>query len=181
MTSGRGVNFCEALSRCYDTEGADFQGCVCTACGDRSSWLSGKGVVVDQATTHTLKAAELASLVKEPDLVHLSNSLAPAEYWDDSELRLWANLSGFRGAKLVLPNGKVAIIKLKIGARWTPDDIAVYLRGLRTAKQNPGKYRSIEAQIAFAFRATGKVTFATTRVGEVESDAKLFKMIFAPL
>jgi hypothetical protein len=81
----------------------------------------------------------------------------------------------------VMPNGKVAMIKLKSGMKWTPDDIAVYLRGRRTAKLNPGKYRSIESQIAFAFRATGKVTFATTRAGEVEPDSKLFKMIFPPL
>jgi hypothetical protein len=103
-------------------------------------------------------------LKKESDLVHLSNSLAPAEFWDDSELKLWANLEGFQGAKLVMPNGKVAIVKLKIGQEWTPDDLRTYLKGLRTAKQNPAKYRSIEAQIAFAFRATGKVTFATTQV-----------------
>ena len=147
----------------------------------RSSWLSGKGIVVDQATTHTLKAAELALLKKEPDLIHLSNSLAPAEFWDDSELRLWANLEGFQGAELVMPNGKVAIVKLKAGMRWLPDDLAVYLRGLRTARQNPGKYRSTEAQVGFALRATGKVTFATTQVGEIQTDPKLFRMIFPPL
>jgi len=147
----------------------------------KSAWLSGKGVVVDQATTHTLKAEEFDQLKKATDLVHLSNSLSAGEYWDDSKLRLWANLPGFNGAKLVMPNGKVAIIKLKAGMKWTPDDLAVYLKGLRTAKQNPAKYRSIEAQIAFAFRATGKVTFATTRVGEVESDSKLFKMIYGPV
>jgi hypothetical protein len=147
----------------------------------RSAWLSGKGVVVDQAATHTLKAEEFTQLKKESGLVHLSNSLSPAEFWDISELRLWTNLEGFQGAKLVMPSGKVAIVKLKIGQEWTPDDLAVYLRGLRTAKLNPSKYRSMEAQVAFAFRATGKVTFATTQVGEVESDAKLFKMIFPPL
>jgi hypothetical protein len=80
-----------------------------------------------------------------------------------------------------MPNGKVAIVKLKAGQEWTPDDLRIYLRALRTAKQNPGKYNSTEAQIGFALRATGKLTFATTRVGEVESDAKLFKMIFPPL
>jgi hypothetical protein len=147
----------------------------------KSAWLSGKGIVVDQATTHTLKAEEFTQLKKASGLVHLSNSLAAGEFWDDSELRLWANLEGFQGAKLVMPNGKVAIVKLKIGQQWTPDDLRTYLRALRTAKQNPGKYRSTEAQIGFALRATGKVTFATTRVGEVESDAKLFKMIFPPL
>jgi SPP1 gp7 family putative phage head morphogenesis protein len=147
----------------------------------RSAWLSGKGVVVDQATTHTLKAEEFTQLKKESNLVHLSNALAPAEFWDDSELRLWTNLSGFQGAKLVMPNGKVAIIKLKSGAQWTPDDLRTYLAGLRTAKQNPRKYLTMEAQIAFAFRATGKVTFATTRVGEIQADPKLFRMIFPPL
>jgi hypothetical protein len=147
----------------------------------RSAWLSGKGVVVDQATTHTLKAEEFTQLKKASGLVHLSNSLAPAEFWDDSELRLWTNLEGFQGAKLVMPNGKVAIIKLKSGARWTPDDLAIYLRGLRTAKLNPSKYRSIETQIAFALRATGKVTFATTQVGEIQTDPKLFRMIYPAL
>jgi hypothetical protein len=147
----------------------------------RSAWLSGKGIVVDQATTHTLKAEEFTQLKKASGLVHLSNALAAAEFWDDSELRLWANLEGFQGAKLVMPNGKVAIVKLKIGQKWTPGDLGTFLRALRTAKQNPGKYLSTEAQIAFAFRATGKVTFATTVAGEVQTDAKLFKMIFPPL
>ena len=147
----------------------------------RSAWLTAKGVVVDQAATHTLKAEEFTQLKKESGLVHLSNALAAGEFWDISELRLWTNLEGFQGAKLVMPNGKVAIVKLKIGQEWTLDDLAIYLRGLRTAKLNPSKYRSMEAQVAFAFRSTGKVTFATTQVGEVESDAKLFKMIFPPL
>jgi hypothetical protein len=147
----------------------------------RSAWLSGKGIVVDQATTHTLKAEEFTQLKKGSNLVHLSNALAAAEFWDISELRLWSNLSGFRGAKLVMPNGKVAIVKLKTGQKWTRDDLGTYLRALRTAKQNPGKYLSTESQIAFAFRATGKVTFATTQVGEVKADAKLFRMIFPPL
>jgi hypothetical protein len=40
-------------------------------------------------------------------------------------------------------------------------------KALRTAKQNPGKYRSLEAQVANAFRSTGAVTFAVTQVGEV--------------
>jgi hypothetical protein len=57
-----------------------------------------------------------------------------------SELRLWTNLEGFQGAKLVMPNGKVAIVKLKSGMKWTLDDLAIYLRGLRTAKLNPSKY-----------------------------------------
>jgi SPP1 gp7 family putative phage head morphogenesis protein len=133
----------------------------------KSAWLSGKGIVVDQATTHTLKAEEFVQLKKAKGLVHLSNALAAAEFWDDSELRLWASLSGFDGAKLVMPNGKVAIVKLKSGQKWTPDDLRTYLRAMRTAKLNPGKYLSTESQIAFAFRATGKVTFATTVAGEV--------------
>jgi SPP1 gp7 family putative phage head morphogenesis protein len=147
----------------------------------RSAWLSGKGIVVDQATTHTLKAEEFTQLKKESGLVHLSNALAAGEFWDISELRLWANLEGFQGAKLVMPNGKALILKLKAGMRWLPDDLAVYLRGLRTARQNPGKYRSEESQIAFALRSTGKVTFASTLAGEIQSDAKLFKMIFPRL
>ena len=48
-------------------------------------------------------------------------------------------------------------------------------KALRTAKQNPGKYRSLEAQVANAFRSTGAVTFAVTQVGEVKADSKLFK------
>jgi SPP1 gp7 family putative phage head morphogenesis protein len=147
----------------------------------RSAWLSGKGIVVDQATTHTLKAEEFTQLKKESGLVHLSNALTAGEYWDTEELKLWANLSGFQGAKLVAPNGRVTIIKLKKGATWTPNDIAVYLRALRTAKQNPGKYLSMEAQVAYAFRQTGAVTFASTTAGEVKADPKLFKMIFPPL
>jgi SPP1 gp7 family putative phage head morphogenesis protein len=147
----------------------------------KSAWLTGKGIVVDQAATHTLKAAEFVQLKKESGLVHLSNALAPAEFWDDSELRLWASLSGFRSAKLVMPSGKVAIVKLKIGQEWTSDDLKTYLRALRTAKQNPEKYSSTEAQVAYAFRATGKVTFATTLAGEVQTDSKLFKMIFPAL
>jgi hypothetical protein len=50
--------------------------------------LSDKGIVVDQAATHTLKAEELTQLKKASGLVHLSNSLAAGEFWDDSELRL---------------------------------------------------------------------------------------------
>jgi hypothetical protein len=147
----------------------------------RSAWISGKGVVVDQATTHSINAKELALLKNEPGLTHLSNVLHRAEFWDSEELKLWAQLPGFTGAKLVMPNGKVAIVKLKIGQQWTPDDLRTYLAGLRTARQNPSKYRSEESQIAFAFRATGKVTFATTQVGEVQADPKLFRMIFPPL
>jgi hypothetical protein len=147
----------------------------------RSAWLSGKGIVVDQATTHTLKAEEFTQLKKESTLVHLSNALTAGEYWDEGELRLWSTLSGFRSAKLVMPNGKVAIVKLKSGQKWTPDDLRSYLRALRTAKQNPGKYRSMESQIAFAFRQTGALTFATTNAGEIAPDAKLLKMIYPPL
>ena len=35
--------------------------------------------------------------------------------------------------------------------------------------------------MCYAFRATGKVTFATTAVGEIQTDAKLFKMIYPAL
>jgi hypothetical protein len=147
----------------------------------RSAWLSGKGIVVDQAATHTLKADEFTQLKKESNLVHLSNALTAGEYWDEGELRLWSTLSGFRGAKLVNAQRPGRDCKAEdrpeMGTRRFTD-----LSGaLRKAKLNPGKYRSMESQIAFAFRATGKVTFATTQVGEVQTDAKLFKMIFPPL
>ena len=86
----------------------------------RSTWIDLKsGLTADQSTTHTMSKDEVAALKEFKSLVHLSNSLTSAEFWDDSELRLWANLSGFQGAKLVMPNGKVAIVKLKSGQSWT--------------------------------------------------------------
>jgi hypothetical protein len=135
--------------------------------------------LADSSVLQGISVNRVAKKVRDDVLSLLA--LAAAEYWNDSELRLWASLSGFDGAKLVMPNGRVAIVKLKIGQQWTSDDLRTYLRALRTAKQNPGKYLSVEAQVAFAFRATGKLTFATTAAGEVQTDAKLFKMIFPAL
>jgi SPP1 gp7 family putative phage head morphogenesis protein len=152
----------------------------------RSAWLSGKGIVVDQAATHTLAADEFALLEHEQDLVHLSNSLGQgaygsAEYWDTAELKLWAQLPGFKGARLVMPSGKVAIVNLKKGMKWTDADVETFLKAHKVALDNPTVFTSSRAQMANGFKATGKVTFADTSAGEITTDSKLFKMVYPPL
>lgn len=143
----------------------------------RSTWIDQSGVTVDQSLTHSITKEEAAKLNESESLVNLSNSTQNNEFWDVSELKTWAAVP-FQTAKLVLPNGRVAIVNLKKGMTWTLDDVKTYETALKAGKE---KYSSISAQVAYAFRKTGKVTFSMTRRGAVELDPKSLRSVYPPM
>ena len=151
----------------------------------KSTWLApDTGVTVNQSTTHTLTQEQSDALVGHDNLVHLSNSLANKEFWDLSEMKLWAGVPGFSGAKLVLPSGQVAIVNLKASQTWTTADAEkfdrIFKSAMRTTKSRRKPYQRVDPTTAVrkAFAAVGKMTFALSKIGSVEPDPKALATMY---
>jgi pyruvate/2-oxoglutarate dehydrogenase complex dihydrolipoamide acyltransferase (E2) component len=144
------------------------------------------GVTVEQKLTHSLSADEYDTLtgykegqagreVAQPKLVHLSNSLKDNEFWDPSELKLWANVPGFTEANLVTSNGKVMSAKLKSGQIWTLDDVKIYQDAYpECVAANKYPWQAVNC----AFKKTGKMSVAITLSDAVKLDPASLKMVY---
>lgn len=154
-----------------------------------TTWLDETGKTIEQTLTHSLTEEEHLKLtahgeehpgreVEQPKLIHLSNSLKENEFWDPSEMKIWASIPGFTEAKLVTINGKVFTAKLKAGKLWTLEDVKTYEDAYPDCK---AKEKYPWQAVNCAFKKTGKLALSITKPDAVKLDPSSLKAVYPPL